>query len=125
MAISKSKRPIPLAQPQRRSLNPKTNPNPRPESAELMPVKAHVYRAIAELNDGFEKIARDLQTLGRVSFFHPDQVTAMHDLISRIRAQANRDFLVAMHDREHANFSHFDSLCMQWEKEIKDQAAST
>ena len=108
MAISKSKRPISLAQPQRRSSNN--------EPAELMPVKAHVYRAIAELNDGFEKVARDLQTIGRVSFFPSDRVTAMHDLISRIRAQANRDFMIAIQHRERANFCHFDRLCVQWEK---------
>jgi len=117
MAISKSKRTIPLAQPQRRS--------PNPEPAELMPVKAHVYRAIAELNDGFEKVARDLQTLGRVTFLGSERVTAIHDVICRIRAQANRDFMMAIHDREIANAGHFDRLCMQWEKEVRDQSSST
>ena len=116
MASNKAKRTIPLAQLQRRSLNT--------EPAELMPVKAHVYRAIAELNDGFEKVARDLQTLGRVSFFHPDRVTAMHDLISRVRAQANRDFMIAIHDREIANFGHFDRLCVQWDQETGDRSVS-
>lgn len=125
MASNKVKRTIPLAQPQRRSPNPKTNPKPRSESAELMPVKAHVYRAIAELNDGFEKVARDLQTLGRISFFHSDRVTAMHDLICCVRAQANSDFMMAVHDREIANAGHFDSLCIQWDKEVRDQCAST
>jgi hypothetical protein len=115
MATNKAKRPVPLAQPQRRS------PNPKP--AELMPVKAHVYRAIAELNDGFEKIVRDLQTLERVSFFSSDHVTAMHDLICRVRAQANRDFIMAIHDREIANAGHFDRLCSQWQKELGDRSA--
>jgi hypothetical protein len=117
MATTKVKRPISLAQPQRRS--------PNNEPAELMPVKAHVYRAIAELNEGFEKVARDLQTLGRVSFFGPDRVIAMHDLICRIRARANRHFIMAVHERELANAGHFDRLCVQWDKEIKDQTAST
>jgi len=117
MAISKSKRTIPLAQPQRRS--------PNPEPAELMPVKAHVYRAIAELNDGFEKVARDLQTLGRVTFLGSERVTAIHDVICRIRAQANRDFMMAIHDREIANAGHFDRLCIEWDKETGDQPAST
>jgi hypothetical protein len=117
MAISKTKRPIPLAQPQRRS--------PNPEPAELMPVKAHVYRAIAELNDGFEKVARDLQTIGRVNFFPSDRVTAMHDLISRIRAQVNRDFMIAIQHRESANFCHFDRLCVQSEKETGNRPSST
>jgi hypothetical protein len=109
MAISKAKRTIPLAQPQRRS--------PNPEPAELMPVKTHVYRAIAELNSGFEKVIQDLQTLARISFFGSDSVTAMHDLVCRLRAQANRDFTVALRDREIANADYFDRLCVQWEKE--------
>lgn len=117
MASNKVKRTIPLAQPQRRS--------PNSEPAALMPVKAHVYRAIAELNDGFEKVARDLQTIGRVSFFPSDRVTAMHDLISRIRAQANRDFMVAIQQRESANFCHFDRLCTQSDKEAGNRPANT
>ncbi len=96
------------AQPQRRSPNPAT--------AELMPVKAHVYRAIAELNGGFEKVIQDLQTLGRISFFRSDSVTAMHNLICRIRAQANREFTMTLHDREMANAGHFGSLCVEHEK---------
>ena len=108
MAINKAKRPVLLAQPQRR--------RPNPEPAELMLVKAHVYRAIAELNGGFEKVIQDLQTLGRISFFNPDNVTAMHNLICRIRAQANRQFTMILHDREMANMGHFDQLCLEQEK---------
>ena len=108
MAGNKTKRPVLLAQPQRRS------PNPQP--AELMPVKAHAYRAIAELNGGFEKVIQDLQTLGRISFFNPGSVTAMHNLICRIRAQANRQFTMTLHDRELANVGHFGQLCLEQEK---------
>lgn len=117
MASNKVKRTVPCAQPQRRS--------PKPELAELMPVKAHVYRAIAELNEGFEKVARDLKTLAGISFFGSDRVIAMHDVICRIRAQANRDFMMAVHDREIANAGHFDRLCIQRDNAIKDQRAST
>jgi arginine utilization protein RocB len=106
MATSKAKRPVSLAQLQRRSLNP--NPRTSPEPTELMPVKAHAYRAIAELNGGFEKVIQELQTLGQISYFRSDSVTAMHDLICRARAQANRDFTMALHDREMANAGHFD-----------------
>lgn len=105
MARNKAKRPVLLAQPQRR--------NPNPEPAELMPVKAHVYRAIAELNVGFEKVIQDLQILGRISFFDPAGVTAMHNQICRIRARANRQFTTVLHDREIANAAHFDQLCLE------------
>ncbi len=103
MATSKAKRPILLAQPkpQRRSTNP--NPKTKPDAGGLMPVKAHVYRAIAELNGGFEKVVQELLTLGQVNFFRPDRVKEMRKLICRLRAQANRDFTMAMHEREKAN----------------------
>ena len=54
MATSKAKRLIPVAQPQRRSRNLKNN-------AGVALVKAHVYRSIAELNGGFEKVIQELQ----------------------------------------------------------------
>jgi hypothetical protein len=109
MATSKAKRPVLLAQPkpQRRSLNP--------QPAELMPVKTHAYRAIAELNGGFDKVIQDLQTLERISFFQKN-AAAMHNLICRIRAQANRELMTVLSDRETANFGHFDQLCIENEK---------
>lgn len=73
MAAIKAKRSIPLEQPERR----RTNSQP----ADLMPVKAHVYRAIAELNGGFEKVIHDLKILAEVSFLRSGSLTAMHDLI--------------------------------------------
>jgi hypothetical protein len=92
------------------------------QSPELMPVKAHVYRAIAELNGGFEKVIQDLQTLGSIAFFRSDNVTAMRDLICWIRAQANREFTMTLQDREMANAGHFERLCIEHEK--TRQAAS-
>jgi hypothetical protein len=101
MAMNKAKRPILLAQPkpQRRSTNPKTNPDP----AGLMPVKANVYRAMAELNGGFQTVIHELQVLGQVGFLRPHGVTEMRELLCRVRAQANRDFTMAMHEREKLN----------------------
>ncbi len=108
MATSKAKRPVLLAQPTRRSLNP--------EPAELMPVRTHAYRAIAELNSGFDKVIHDLQILGKISFFQSENVTAMRDLICRIRAQANREFTLTLQGREMANAGYFEHLCVEWEE---------
>lgn len=108
MATSKAKRPILLAQPKpqhkRRSTNPKTNPDP----AEVKLIKAHIYRAIGELNAGFEKVVQELHTLSQVSFLRPARVTSMRELICRVRAEANRDFTMAMHEREKANAGYFE-----------------
>jgi hypothetical protein len=122
MATNKAKRPVLLAQPQRRSRNPE--PRSAAPTEVLMPVKAHVYRAIAELNSGFEKVIQDLQTLGRISFFRSDSLTAMHDLICRVRAQANRDFITSLHERETANAAHFDRLCIRSDKGTGDRPAA-
>ena len=109
MATNKAKRSIHLAQLQRLS--------PNPEPTELLTVKAHAYRTIAELNSGFEKVIQELQTLGQISYFRSDSVTTMHDLICRMRAQANREFTMTLHGREIANAGHFERLCIQLEKE--------
>jgi hypothetical protein len=77
---------------------------------ELMPIKAYVYRAIAEMNGGFEKVVQELQTLGSVGYLRSQRVTAMRELICRVRAQANRDFTMAMHDREAANAGYFERV---------------
>jgi hypothetical protein len=95
MAVRKAKRPLLLAQHQRRS--------PNTEPSELMPVKTHAYRTLAELNGGFDKVIQELQALGQVSYFRSDRVTAMHDLLCRVRAEANRDFTLAVHEREKVN----------------------
>jgi hypothetical protein len=78
-----------------------------------MPVKAHVYRAIAELNNGFEKVIQDLHTIGGISFLRSEHLSSMRDLICRVRAQANREFIMALHDREIANVDYFARLCIQ------------
>ena len=110
MVTSKAKRPILLAQPKpqhkRHSTKPKTNSDP----VEVKPIKAHIYRAIGELNAGFEKVVEELHTLSQVSFLRPARVTSMRELICRIRAEANRDFTMAMHEREKANACYFEGI---------------
>jgi hypothetical protein len=55
------------------------------------------------LNGGFDKVVQELHVLGQVSYFRPDRVTAMRYLICQIRAEANRDFTMAVHEREKVN----------------------
>lgn len=107
MAENKAKRSVPSAQPERRRLHP--------EPAELMPVKVNVYQTIAELNGGFEKVLKDLQSLGSINYFRASGATAAHRMISRIRAQLNQEFAMVLHDRESANVCHFDWLCVESE----------
>ena len=74
------------------------------------PVKAHIYRALAELNGGFEKVIQDLKTLQQVGFLRSQRLAGMHDLICGIRAEANHECLGILDDRETANAGHFDEL---------------
>ena len=77
-----------------------------------MPIKSHVYRAIGELNVGFEKVVQELNTLSQVSFLRPARVTSMRELICRLRAEINRDFSMALNEREKANAGYFEGLSL-------------
>jgi len=112
MAANKANRSIPAAQPARR--RPDSEPN------QLMPIKVHVYRTIAELNAGFEKVLQDLQTLGHVNFLGSASVTTMHSAISRIRAQVNQEFTLTLHQREAANAAYFGRLSAESRTETKE-----
>ena len=55
------------------------------------------------MNTGFAKVIQEFGTLSQVRFFNSERVAAMREQICRVRAQANRDFTVVMHDREKLN----------------------
>jgi len=102
MATNKAKRSIHLAQPQ---LQP----------TELMPVKAHTYRSLAEMNAGLEQAIQGLEMLKRINFLSSDSIKGIHHLLARLRAQANREIMAALTDRETANARHFQQLCLESE----------
>src|SRR5437899_9648724 len=116
MATNKAKRSIHLAQPQRRSSNTEqilrskyglrispagsqplqTRLHARKTAqpaAGLMPVKAHIYRAIAEWNGGLEEAMQSLKKLQQVNFLPSSHLAAMYHTVSGLRAQATRNLL--------------------------------
>ena len=107
MATNKAKRSIHLAQhdpkPERHSLN--TQPAAAP-----MPVKSAVYRALAELNTGFDKVLHDLGSLRQNSLFHSDVLSALYEQLGGVRACANREILSVLGERETANAGHLERL---------------
>jgi hypothetical protein len=104
MATNKAKRSIHLAQPQ-------------PESTDLMPVKAHPYRCLAEMNNGLEQAIHGFEELRKISYFSADEsLTGLHNLLRRIRAQANRELMAVLAERETANDRHFQQLCLESER---------
>jgi hypothetical protein len=78
-----------------------------------MPVKAHVYRTIAEMNGGFEHVVEALQAMQKIKHLPADSLNGIENQIGRIRAEANRDLMAVLSERELANASHFQRLCME------------
>ena len=120
MAANKSKRSIHLAQPQpqqaKTELPPQqTNPerpelNVNQEPTEQMPVRAHVYRAIADMNGGFENAIEGLQTLLKINYLRSDSLNEIQNQICQVRAQANRELMAVLNEREGANAAYFNRL---------------
>ena len=135
MATNKAKRSIHLAQPQRHSTKPEQILRPKyglrispagsqplktrhhahkaAQPTEQMPVRAHAYRTIAEMNDGFEHALEGLQTLIKIHYLRSDSLAGIQNLISRVRADANRELITVLHEREAANAGHFERLCSE------------
>ena len=98
MAINKANTPHPFQ---------KLNSQP---AAGPMPVKAHIYHMIAELNAAFETAINAFGNLEQIGYFRSEPLTAMYHQLLRIRAQANREFTAVLRERETANANHFESL---------------
>ena len=114
MATNKSKRSIHLAQPRPQHAKtaraggpaPQQRRSPNHERAQMTPVKAHVYQAIAELNAGLEKAIMNLQALQDNHLFRRAGLADMHRDLRGIRARANRQLMTALNERETANAEH-------------------
>jgi hypothetical protein len=133
MATNKIKRSIHLAQlqphhaknaragaPKRKPVRRSSNPQP---AAAFMPVKAHIYRAIADLNGGFELVMQNLKKLQQTNFLPSDQLAAHYDLVCNLRAEASRDLVRILSQRETANAVHFAHLCNERKKPTETPSA--
>lgn len=109
MATNKGNRSIHPPQPQPQH----TRRSPNQSSAEPMPVKAHIYHAIAELNAGLEKAIYNMQMLQSNKLFAASGLAAMNRILRGVRARANRDLMVALNERETANAGHFQQLGLE------------
>ena len=127
MAVNKSKRSIHLTQPKPQQPKPLLARSPEPqrhvskperpnldinqEASELMPVRAHVYRTIADMNGGFENAVEALQTLLKISYLRSDSLAEIQNQICKVRALTNRELMAVLDEREAANAGHFQRLC--------------
>src|ERR1700740_468373 len=84
MAVNKSKRSIHLTQPEPRQPQPqRPNLNANQQGTEQMPVRAHVYRTIADMNGGFEHVIEVLQTLQKIKHLPADSIKGIENQIAR------------------------------------------
>ena len=133
MANNKNKRSIHLAQTQPQhakiaraggSETQRRRPNPQP-AAERMPVKAAIYSTLAELNAGFETVAQHFNKLQQVGYLPAQRLLPLFNLLGRIRAQANRECLAVMNQRELANQEYFDQMYQDTQQQALEVAVAT
>ncbi|MBZ5504230.1 MAG: hypothetical protein LAO78_01970 [Acidobacteriia bacterium] len=106
MAVNKAKRSIHLAQHQ-----------PQSQPTQPLPVRAHAYRCLAEMNNGFEQALHGLEELKKVNCFSSSEsLHGIYNLLSRLRAQANREAMAVLAERETANARHFQQHCLETER---------
>jgi hypothetical protein len=118
MAANKAKRSIHLAQPHPQITRRRLHPEP----AKAMPVKAHVYRTMAEMNAGLEQAIHGLRVLQDITFLPAADLSSMHNLLSRIRAQANRRLMAVLDERETANAGHYQQLQRGPDEDLRENA---
>lgn len=118
MAVNKVKRSIHLAQPKpQQHERPRLNVNQEP--VEQMPVRAHVYRTIADMNGGLEHAIEALQTMQKIKHLPADSIKGIENQIARIRAEANRELMTVLNEREAANAGHYRHLCIPPESDTR------
>jgi hypothetical protein len=112
VAVNKVKRSIHLAQSEPRLTSCKAERRrANQEPTEQMPVRAHVYRTIADMNGGFEHALEGLQTLIRINYLRSDSLDGIQNRISKLRADANCELMTVLNEREAVNAGHFERLC--------------
>jgi ABC-type uncharacterized transport system substrate-binding protein len=107
MATNKTNRSIHLSQ----DSTPTNATQPKPETVEIMPVRAHVYRTMAEMNLALEQAIQNLDTLVKINYFSSESLQDTLSQLSRTRAQANRELISILIERETANARYFQQLC--------------
>ena len=109
------------------SPSPSTAPaNPLPDAlkplnyVQPLPATSSAYRAVANLNRGFEQDRRNLQDLLGFNFFPEEDLIAWGNMLGRLQAEASLRLLETLRDRLMNNALYYDRLCMVNEREFED-----
>ena len=88
--------------------------------AQPLPTNSSAYRAIANLNRGFEHDRRNLADLHEFGFFPEEDLIAWGNILGRLQAEASLRLLGILEDRLVNNAFYYDRLCLQRERELRD-----
>ena len=85
-----------------------------------LPTTSSAYRAIANLNRGFEQDRRNLADLQEFSFFPEEDLIAWGNILGRLQAEASLRLIDTVHERVMNNALYYDRLCWTRERELED-----
>ena len=85
-----------------------------------LPTTSSAYRAIANLNRGFEQDRRNLADLQEFSFFPEEDLIAWGNILGRLQAEASLGLIDSIHERLMNNALYYDRLCWTRERELED-----
>jgi hypothetical protein len=85
-----------------------------------LPTTSSAYRAIANLNRGFEQDTRNLEALQGFNFFPEKDLIAWGNILGRLQAEASLRLLETLRDRLMNNALYYDRLCWVREMELED-----
>ena len=92
----------------------------RVNHAQPLPTTSSAYRAIANLNRGFEQDRRNLADLHEFSFFPEEDLIAWGNILGRLQAEASLRLIDTVHERLMNNALYYDRLCWTRERELED-----
>ena len=92
----------------------------RVNHVQLLPTPSNAYRAIANLNRGFEQDRRNLADLQGFGFFSEEHLMAWGNTLGRLQAEASLRLLETLHERLMNNALYYDRLCWVRERELED-----
>ena len=85
-----------------------------------LPIPVSAYRAIANLNRGFEQDRRNLADLQEFNFFAEEDLLAWGNILGRLQAEASLRLIDTVHERLMTNALFYDRLCWTRERELED-----
>ena len=110
----------PTPSPSAASATPLPDASIRVKQAQPLPTTSSAYRAVANLNRGFEQDCRNLADLQQFNFFPEEDLLAWGNLLGRLQAEASLTLLEALRQRLMNNAFYYDRLCWEREREFED-----